>query len=76
MSHAAEYLIVAGVAWLRRSTEADWAITFDDRAVRKGREAGSSTNAAASVSSTASRGSSSSSRSPRHSGPRARWCGR
>ena len=37
MSHAAEYLIVAGVAWLRRSTEADWAITFEDRAVRKGR---------------------------------------
>ena len=27
MSHAAEYLIVAGVAWLRRSTEADWAVT-------------------------------------------------
>ena len=37
MSHTAEYLIVAGVAWLRRSTEADWAITFDDRGVRKGR---------------------------------------
>ena len=39
MSHSAEYLIVAGVAWLRRSTEADWAVTFDDRHVRKGRGA-------------------------------------
>ncbi len=37
MSHAAEYLIVAGVAWLRRSSEADWAVTFDDRRIRKGR---------------------------------------
>jgi hypothetical protein len=37
MSHSAEYLIVAGVAWVRRSTEADWAVTFDDRHIRKGR---------------------------------------
>jgi hypothetical protein len=37
MSHAAEYLIVAGVAWLRRSSEADWAVTFADRQVRTGR---------------------------------------
>lgn len=37
MSHAAEYLIVAGVAWLRRSSEADWAVTYDDGRVRRGR---------------------------------------
>ena len=37
MSVEAEYLIVAGVAWLRRSTEADWAVTFDDMRVRQGR---------------------------------------
>lgn len=37
MTHTAEYLVVAGVAWLRRSSEADWAVTFDDRRVRKGR---------------------------------------
>jgi hypothetical protein len=39
MSHVAEYLIVAGVGWLRRSSEADWAVTFDDRRVRRGRGA-------------------------------------
>ena len=37
MSHQAEYVIVAGVAWLRRSSEGDWAVTFDDRRVRTGR---------------------------------------
>jgi hypothetical protein len=37
MSHAAEYVIVAGVAWLRRSSEADWAVTYDDARVRRGR---------------------------------------
>jgi hypothetical protein len=37
VSVAAEYLIVAGIAWLRRSSEADWAVTFDDAQVRTGR---------------------------------------
>lgn len=37
MSHQAEYVIVASVAWLRRSSEADWAVTFDDGRIRTGR---------------------------------------
>lgn len=39
MGVEAEYLIVAGVVWLRRSTEAGWAVTFDDMRVRQGRGA-------------------------------------
>ncbi len=36
MSHEAEYLIVAGVAWLRKTPETAWAVTFEPPVVRQG----------------------------------------
>jgi hypothetical protein len=36
MSHEAEYLIVAGTAWLRRSAGTAWAVTFGPARVRTG----------------------------------------
>lgn len=36
MPHEAEYLIVAGIAWLRRTSETAWAVTFPDQVVRTG----------------------------------------
>jgi hypothetical protein len=36
VSHEAEYLIVAGTAWLRRAAERAWAVTFGPANVRSG----------------------------------------